>query len=126
MGKFKAIDKVLENIDSKVTEVRSSNYQLLNMKKMLETLVGQLVERLYASEGKLLGQPHGLEMVKAIQTHSGKEITDPKHLAGTRKPKPSTEVGEFAMEKVTEIITEEPEFEMLGEDMKMPQLRPYF
>jgi hypothetical protein len=35
-------------------------------------------------------------------------------------------VGEFAKEKVTEIITEEPEFEMLGEDMKMPQLRPYF
>jgi hypothetical protein len=35
--KFKAIDKVLENIDSKVTEVRSSNHQVLNMMKMLET-----------------------------------------------------------------------------------------
>jgi hypothetical protein len=35
--KFKAIDKVLENIDNKVTEVRSSNHQVLNMVKMLET-----------------------------------------------------------------------------------------
>jgi hypothetical protein len=31
--KFKAIDKVLENIDSKVTEVGSSNHQVLNMMK---------------------------------------------------------------------------------------------
>jgi hypothetical protein len=29
--KFKTIDKVLENIDSKVTEVGSSNHQVLNM-----------------------------------------------------------------------------------------------
>jgi hypothetical protein len=35
--KFKAIDKVLENIDSKVTKVGSSNHQVLNMMKMLET-----------------------------------------------------------------------------------------
>jgi hypothetical protein len=27
---FKAIDKVMENIDGKVTEVASSNYQVLN------------------------------------------------------------------------------------------------
>jgi hypothetical protein len=40
--KFKTIDKVLENIDSNVTEVGSSNHQVLNMMKMLETQVGQL------------------------------------------------------------------------------------
>ena len=39
---FKAMDKVLENIDGKVTEVRSSNHQVLNMMKMLETQVDQL------------------------------------------------------------------------------------
>jgi hypothetical protein len=33
---------VLENIDSKVMEVGSSNHQVLNMMKMLETQVGQL------------------------------------------------------------------------------------
>jgi hypothetical protein len=53
--KSKAIDKVLENIGSKVTEVGSSNHQVLNMMKMLETQVGQLVGRLSANEGKLLG-----------------------------------------------------------------------
>jgi hypothetical protein len=42
VAKFKTIDKVLENIDSKVTEVGSSNHQVLNMMKMLEMQVGQL------------------------------------------------------------------------------------
>jgi hypothetical protein len=33
---------------------------------------------------------------------------------------------EFAKEEVTEIVTEEPEFEMPGEDTKIPQLKPRF
>jgi hypothetical protein len=45
---------------------------------------------------------------------------------GARKTKPSTEVEEFAKEKVTEIVTEEPEFEMLGEDTKISQLKPRY
>jgi hypothetical protein len=124
--KFKAIDKVLENIDSKVTEVGSSNHQVLNMMKMLETQVGQLVRRLSANEGKLPGQPKGPETAKAIQTRSGKETEDPERSAGARKHKPSTEAEEFAKEEVTEIVTEEPEFEMLGEDTKIPQLKPRY
>jgi hypothetical protein len=60
--KFKAIDKVLENIDSEVTEVGSSNHQVLNMMKMLETQVGKIVGRLTANEGKLPGQPKGPEI----------------------------------------------------------------
>ena len=44
--KFKAMDKVLENIDGKVTEVGSSNLQVLNMMKMLDTQVAQLAGRL--------------------------------------------------------------------------------
>jgi hypothetical protein len=123
--KFKAIDKVLENIDSKVTEVGSSNHQVLNMMKMRETQVGQLVGNLSAKEEKLSGQPQGPMTAKAIQTCSGKETRDPKHSTRARKPKPSTEVEEFAKEKVTEIITEEPEFEMPGEDTKIPQLKPH-
>jgi hypothetical protein len=89
--KFKAIDKVLENIDSKVSEVGSSNHQVLNMMKMLKTQVGQLAGRLSANEGKLPGQPKGPETVKAIQTRSGKETEDPERSAGARKPKPSVE-----------------------------------
>jgi hypothetical protein len=121
--KFKAIDKVLENIDSKVMEVGSSNHQVLNMMKMLETQVGQLVERLTTNEGKLPGQPKGPESAKAIQTRSGKETEDPERSAGARKPKPSAEVEEFAKEEVTQIVTEEPNFEMPGEDTMIPQLK---
>jgi hypothetical protein len=124
--KFKAIDKVLENIDRKVAEFRSSNHQVLNMMKMLKTQVGQLVGRLSANEGKLPGQPQGPETAKAIQTHLGKEVEDPKRSAGARKPKPSAEAEEFAKEEVTKIITEELEFEMPGEDMKILQLKPRY
>jgi hypothetical protein len=124
--KFKDIDKVLENIDSKVTEVGSSNHQVLNMMKMLETQVGQLVGHITTNGGKLSGQPKGLEMAKAIQTCSGKETEDPERSAGARKPKPSSKAEEFAKEEVTEIVTEEPEFEMPGEDTKIPQLKPRY
>jgi hypothetical protein len=82
--KFKAINKVWENIDSKVTVVGSSNHQVLNMTKMLEMQVGQLARRLTNDEGKLPGQPNGPESVKAIQTRSGKETEDPKYSAGAR------------------------------------------
>jgi hypothetical protein len=123
--KFKSIYKVLENIDSKVTEVGSSNHKVLNMMKMLETRVGQLTGRLSTNEGKLPGQPKGPEMAKAIQTRSGKETEHPEFSAGARKPKPSAEVEEFAKEEVTEIVTEELEFEMSGEDTKIPQLNPH-
>jgi hypothetical protein len=124
--KFKAIDKVLENIDSKVTEVRSSNHQVLNMIKMLEMQVGQLVGHLSANERKLPGQPQGPKMAKAIQSRSGKETEDPEHVAGARKPKPSAGVEELAKEEVTEIVTEEPGLEMPGEDKKILQLRPCY
>jgi hypothetical protein len=124
--KFKTIDKVLENIDSKVKEVGSSNHQVLNMMKMLETQVGQLAGRLTNDEGKLTGQPKSPESAKSIQTRSGKEIEDPECSAGARKPKPSAETEGVAKEKVTGIITEEPEFEMPKEDTKIPQLKPRY
>jgi hypothetical protein len=119
-------DKVFENIDGKVTEIGSSNHQVLNMMKMLETQVGQLVGRLSANEGKLPGQPQGPEIAKDIQTRSGKETKDPERSAGARKPKPSIEVEEFSKEEVTEIVAEEPGFEMLGEDTKISQLKPRY
>jgi hypothetical protein len=115
---------VLENIDSKVTEVGSSNHQVLNMMKMLETQVGQLAGHLTNDKGKLSGQPKGPESVKAIQTRSAKETEDPERSTGARKLKPSVEAEEIAKEKVTGIVTEEPEFEMPGEDTRIPQLKP--
>jgi hypothetical protein len=110
--KFKAIDKVLENIYSKVTEFVSSYHQVLNMNKMLEMQLGQLAGDLSSNEGKLPGQPQGPKTAKAIQTRSGKETEDPECSAGARKPKPSAETKGFAKKEVIEIITEEPELEM--------------
>jgi hypothetical protein len=124
--KFKAIDKVLENIESKVTEVRSSSHQVLNMMKMLETQVGQLAGRLTNDEGKLPGQPKGPELAKAIQTRSRKETEDSERSAGARKLKPSAEAEEVVKDKVTGNVTEEPEFEMSEEDTRIPQLKPRY
>ena len=57
-SKFKAMDKVLENIDGKITTVGSSDQQLVGMMKILENQLSQLVEHLSnKNEGKLLGQP---------------------------------------------------------------------
>jgi hypothetical protein len=96
------------------------------MMKMLETQVGQLAGRLTNDEGKLPGQPKGPESAKAIQTHSGKETEDPERPAGARKLKPSAEAEEVSKEKVTGIVTEEPEFEMPEEDTRIPQLKPCY
>jgi hypothetical protein len=93
---------------------------------MLETQVGQLAGHLTANEGKLPGQPKGPESAKAIQTHSRKETEDPERFVGERKTKPSVEAEEFAKEEVMGIVTEEPEFEMPGEDTKIPQLRTHY
>jgi hypothetical protein len=65
-------------------------------------------------------------MAKAIQTRSVKETEDPERSTGARKPKPSAETEEFAKVEVTEIVTEEPEFEMSGEDTRIPQLKPRY
>jgi hypothetical protein len=126
VAKFKTIDKVLENIDSEVTEVGSSNHQVLNMMKMLETQVGQLAGHLTNDEGKLPGQPKGPESAKPIQIRSGKEIEDLERSTGARKIKPSAEAEGIAKEKVTGIVTEEPEYEMPEEDTRIPQLKPRY
>jgi hypothetical protein len=94
--------------------------------KMLETQVGQLAGRLTNDEGKLPRQPKGPESAKAIQTCSGRETKDPERSAGARKLKPSVGTEEFAKEEVTGIVTEEPEFEMPGEDTRIPQLKPRY
>jgi hypothetical protein len=79
-----------------------------------------------AMSTRIPGQPKGPELTKAIQTRSRKETEDPERSAGASKPKPSAEVEEFVREEVTEIVTEELEFEMPGEDTKIPQLKPRY
>jgi hypothetical protein len=69
--KVEAMEKILESLDGKVTEVGSSIREVFIMMKMLETQVGQLVGRLMGSKGILSGQSQGPEKAKATQTHSG-------------------------------------------------------
>jgi hypothetical protein len=83
--KFDAMEKVLENLDGKVTEVGNSIREVFVMMKMLETQVGQLVGHPMGSKGEYPRQPQGPEMVKATQTHSG-EMED--HTKDTMKIRP--------------------------------------
>ena len=78
-SKFKAVDKVLESIDGKITTVGSSNQQLMGMMKILENQLSQLAEHLpNKNEGKLPGQPQSKESLKAVTTRSGRETRDPE------------------------------------------------
>jgi hypothetical protein len=65
------MEKILENLDGKVTEVGSSIREVFIMMKMLETQVGQLAGRPMGSKGRLWVQSQGPEKAKATQTHSG-------------------------------------------------------
>jgi hypothetical protein len=95
--KFEAMEKILKNLDGKVTEVRSSIREVFMM-KMLEMQVGQLVGQPMGDKEEFPRQPQGPKMAKATQTHSG-EMED--HTKETMK-----------------ITTEGPEFEMPSHYMK--------
>jgi hypothetical protein len=69
--KFEAMEKVLENLYGKVTEVGSSIREVSIMMKMLETQVGQLAGRPMGSKEEYPRQPQGPETAKATQTRSG-------------------------------------------------------
>jgi hypothetical protein len=76
--KFEAMEKILKNLDGKVTEAGGSLREVFIMMKMLEMQVGQLVRHPMGNKGEF--PPQGPETVKATQTHSG-EMED-----HTRRP----------------------------------------
>jgi hypothetical protein len=94
--KFETMEKILENLDGKVTEVGSSIREVFIVMKMLEMQVGQLVRHPMGTKGEF--PPQGLEKAKATQTHLG-EMED--HTKET-----------------TKIMTEGPKFEMTSHYMK--------
>jgi hypothetical protein len=98
MSKFEAMEKILKNLDGKVTEVGNSIREVFIMMKILETQVGQLVGRPMGNKEEFSRQPQGPKMAKDTQTHSG-EMKD--HTKETMK-----------------IMTEGPEFEMSSHYMK--------
>jgi hypothetical protein len=50
--KFEAMEKILDNLDDKVTEVGNSMHEVFIVMKMLETQVGQLVGRPMGNKGE--------------------------------------------------------------------------
>jgi hypothetical protein len=97
--KYEAMEKILENLDGKVTEVGSSIREVFIM---LETQVGQLAGRPMGSKEEFSRQPQGPETTKATQTHLG-EMED--HTKETMK-----------------IMTEGPEFEMSSQYIKTKEV----
>jgi hypothetical protein len=69
--KFKAMEKILENLDGKVTYVGNSIREVFIMMKMLETQVGQLVGHPMGNKREFLRQSQGPKKAKATHTHSG-------------------------------------------------------
>jgi hypothetical protein len=96
--KFEAMEKILKNLDGKVTEVGSSIREAFIVMKMIETQVGQLAGRPMGNKEEFPRQLQGPKMAKATQAHSG-EMED--HTKDTMK-----------------ITTEGPEFEMSSHHMK--------
>jgi hypothetical protein len=92
------MEKILKNLDGKVTEVGNSMREVFIVMKMLETQVGQLVGHPMGNEGEFPRQSQGPKTAKATQTRSG-EMED--HTKETMK-----------------ITTEGPEFEMPSHYMK--------
>jgi hypothetical protein len=103
--KFEAMEKILKNLDGKVTEVGSSIREVFIVMKMLNTQVGQLGGQPMGDKGEYPRQPQGPKTAKATQTHSG-EMED--HTKETMK-----------------IMTEGPKFEMQSHYMKegVPSVR---
>jgi hypothetical protein len=95
--KFEAMEKILKNLDGKMTEVGSSICEVFIMMKMLEMQVGQLAGQPMGDKEEFPRQPQGPKTAKATQTHSGETEDNTK---------------------TTKITTEGPEFEMPSRYMK--------
>jgi hypothetical protein len=96
--KFKAMEKILKNLDGKVTEVGSSIHEVFIVMKMLETQVGQLAGRPMGNKEEFPRQLQGPKTAKPTQTHSGEKEDHTK--------------------KTMKITTEGLEFEMPSHYMK--------
>jgi hypothetical protein len=99
--KFEAMEKILENLEGKVTEVESSIWEVFIVMKMLERQVGQLVRHPMGSKGRLSVQFQGPKKAKAIQTHS-REIKD--HTKETMKITPKGPEFEMSSHYMKEVV----------------------
>jgi hypothetical protein len=98
--KFEAMEKILKDLDDKVTGVGSSIREVFIMMKMLETQVGQFVGRPMGNKGEYPRQPQGPETVKATQTHSGEMEDHTKETTKITTKGPKFEIPSHYMKKV--------------------------
>ncbi|WVZ62130.1 hypothetical protein U9M48_011912 [Paspalum notatum var. saurae] len=77
-SKFKAVDKVLESIDGKITTVGSSNQQLMGMMKILENQLSRLASISQTKMKESCRDSHGLK------SHSKRSLADPGERLETR------------------------------------------
>ncbi|WVZ96390.1 hypothetical protein U9M48_042035 [Paspalum notatum var. saurae] len=77
-SKFKAVDKVLESIDGKITTVGSSNQQLMGMMKILENQLSRLASIFQTKMKESCQDSHSLK------SHSKQLLPDPGERLETR------------------------------------------
>jgi hypothetical protein len=118
------MEKILENLDGKVTEVRSSIREVFIVMKMLETQVGQLAGCPMGSKGRL-GQPQGPETAKATQTHSGEMVDHTKETTKILTEGPEFEVpSHYMMEVVASVKTKGQSQPVKTKKMTKPKNKP--
>jgi hypothetical protein len=122
--KFEAMEKILKNLDGKVTEVESSIREVFIMMKMLDMQVGQLAGQPMGDKEEFSRQPQGPKTAKATQTHSG-EMED-----HTKTTKTTTEGPEFEMpshyikEVVASVKTKRQSQPVKTKNMTKPKNKP--
>jgi hypothetical protein len=94
------MEKILKNLDGKVTEVGSSIHEVFIVMKMLDTQVGQLVGRPMGNKGEFPRQPQGPKTAKATQTHSGEMKDHTKETAMIMTEGPEFVISSHYMKEV--------------------------
>jgi hypothetical protein len=119
------MEKILENLDGKVTEVGSSIREVFIVMKMLETQVGQLVGHPMGNEGGFPRRSQGLETAKATRTHSGEMEDHTKETMKITTEGPEFEISSHYMkEVVASVMTKGQSQPMKTKNMTKPKNKP--
>jgi hypothetical protein len=123
--KFEAMEKILENLDGKVTEVGSSIHEVFVMMKMLETQVGQLAGCPMGNKEEFPRQPQGPKTAKATQTHSGEMEDHTKETMKITTEGPKFEMWSHYMNEVfASVKTKEESQPVKTKNMTKPKNKP--
>jgi hypothetical protein len=123
--KFEAMEKILKNLDGKVTEVGSSICEVFIMMKMLETQVGQLAGRPMGDKGEFPRQSQGREKEKETQTRSGEKEDHTKETMKITIETPEFEMpSHYMKEVVASVKTKRQSQPVKTKNMTKPKNKP--